>query len=225
MNKPREFRPGDHAAVLSEPFSPLPPRDLLTGAVKSGGGEFVARLAGLLDRPDFPGRAEFARLRPAMRFLMVALAASIGLIVLATILAVAAVEMSAMSVPGWFSARASASTRSEIRPSTGFEAILQRPLFSRSRQAAVAAVGDAPPPPSPIVPTTLDQGITLKGVYINGAMAKAFLISTQNPLGIWVEVNEEIAGWRVVAIKPEQVLLNSQNEKLEVLLSAGGSAK
>jgi hypothetical protein len=56
-------------------------------------------------------------------------------------------------------------------------------------------------------------------------MAKAFLISTQNPLGIWVEVNEEIAGWRVVAIKPEQVQLNSQNEKLEVLLSAGGSAK
>jgi len=38
-------------------------------------------------------------------------------------------------------------------------------------------------------------------------------------------VDEEIAGWRVVAIKPEQVLLDSQNEKLEVLLGVGSSAK
>ena len=223
MSEQREFRPGDHAAVLTEPFSPLRPRKLLTGVVKSGGGEFVSRLAGLLDRPDFPGRAEFARLRPGMRFLMIALATWIGLIVLATVFAVAAVEMSTISVPGWLSARASASTRNEIRPSAGFEAILQRPLFSRSRQAAAVAVGDAPP--SPVLPTTLDQGIALKGVYINGAIAKAFLISTQNPLGVWVQVDEEIAGWRVVAVKPEQVLLDSHNEKLEVLLGVGSSAK
>lgn len=222
MSKQREFRPGDHTAVLIEPFSPLP-RKLLTGVVKSGGGEFVSRLAGLLDRPGFPDRAEFVRLRPAMRFLMIALAAWIGLTVLATVFAVAAVEMSTMSLPGWFSARASASTRNEIRPSAGFEAILQRPLFSRSRQAAAVVVGDAPS--SPVAMTTLDQGIALKGVYIDGAVAKAFLTSTQNPLGIWVQVDEEIAGWRVVAIKPEQVLLDSQNEKLEVLLGVGSSAK
>lgn len=217
MSKPRKIWQVDQSAVLTEPFSPLPPRPLLKG------GEFVSRLASLLDRPDFPGRAEFARLRPAMRFLMIVLTAWIGLIVLATIFAVAAVEMSTISVPGWFSARASASTRNEIRPSTGFDAILQRPLFSRSRQAAAIAVGDAPPSSVPI--TTLDQSVTLKGVYINGKVAKAFLISTQDPLGVWVQVDEEIAGWRVVAIKPEQVLLNSQSEKLEVLLGAGGSAK
>jgi hypothetical protein len=221
MSQPHEFRPGDHAAVLTEPFSPLQPRTLLAGGVKSRGGEFVSRL---LARPDFPDRAEFARLRPAMRVLMAALAASIGLIVLATILAVAAVEMSALSVPGWFSARASASTRHEIRPSAGFEAILQRPLFSRSRQAASAAV-ISDTPPSPVAVTTLDPGIMLKGVYINGAMAKAFLISAQDPLGVWVEVDEEIVGWRVVAIKPDQVLLNSHNEELKVWLGVGGNAK
>lgn len=222
MRKQREFRPGDHGALLAEPFSPLAPPELLTGSVKSRGREFVLRLAGLLERPDFPGRAEFARLRPAMRFLMIALSAWIGLIVLATVFAVMAVEMSTISVPGWLSARASASTRNEIRPSAGFEAILQRPLFSRSRQA-VAVVGDAPP--SPVVTTTPDQGITLKGVYINGAIAKAFLISAQNPLGMWVQVDEEIAGWRVVAVKPEQVLLDSHNEKLEVPLSVGSTAR
>ncbi len=222
MSKQREFWPGDHAAVLSEPFSPLQPRKLLTG-VKSGSGELVSRLASLLDRPDFPGRAEFAGLRPAMRFLMIALAAWIGLIVLATIFAVAAAEMSTISVPGWLSAPASASTRNEIRPSAGFEAILQRPLFSRSRRAATAVVAEPPPPPAAM--TTLDQGITLKGVYINGAMAKAFLISAQDPLGIWVQTDEEIAGWRVVAIGPEQVLLNSQSERLELFLGVGSNAK
>lgn len=219
----REIWPGDQGAVLTEPFSPLQPPELLTGVVKSGGGELVSRLAGLLDRPDFPGRAEFARLRPAMRFLMTALAAGIGLIVLVTVFAVAAVEMSTIRVPVWFSARASASTHSQIRPSAGFEAILQRPLFSRNRQAAAVAANDAPP--SPVVPATLDQGITLKGVYINGAIAKAFLISAQNPLGVWVQVDEEIAGWRVVAVKPEQVLLDLHNEKLEIPLSVGSTAR
>lgn len=224
MNKQPEFRPGGDGAVLSEPFSPLPPRALSSGVAKSGGGAFISWLAGLLQRPDLPARSEFVALRPATRFLMLVLAGWTGLVLLVTVIAVAAVEMSIVSVPGWFSARASASTRSEIRPSAGFESILQRPLFSRSRQAAVAAVvGDAPPLPA--VVTTLDQGITLKGVYINGAVAKAFLISAQNPLGVWVQVNEEIAGWRVVAVSPDQVQLDSHNEKLELPLSIGSSAK
>jgi hypothetical protein len=223
MSKQREIWPGDQGAVLTEPISPMPPGKLFMRAAKSEGREFSSRLAGLPERSDFPSRAEFARLRPPLRFLMIGLSVWIGLIVLATVLAVAAVEMSTISAPGWLSARASASTRNEIRPSAGFEAILQRPLFSRGRQPAAAAVSEAPP--SPVAMTTLDPGITLKGVYINGAMAKAFLISAQDPLGIWVEVNEEIVGWRVVAIKPEQVLLNSQNEKLEVWLGVGSNAK
>ena len=216
MSEPREFRPGNHGAVLSETFSPLPPRTMPKGA------EFFTRIAGLLGRPDLPGRAEFARLRPATRYLMIALSAAIGLTLLATVCAVAVVEISTISLPGWVSARASAATRSEIRPSAGFEAILQRPLFSRSRQAVfAAAVGEAPP--APVTPSTLDQGIILKGVYIDGSVAKAFLISAQNPLGIWVQVDEEIAGWRVAAVKPQQVLLDSHNEKLEVSLSVGSA--
>jgi len=223
MSKQPEFRPEDHGEVFTEPFSPLAPRKLLTRVMNSIGRGLVSRLAGLLGRPNLPGRSEFTTLRPAMRFLMIALSALIGLIGLATAFAVAAVEMSATSVPAWFSARASASPRNEIRPSAGFEAILQRPLFSRSRQAAAAAVVATPPPP--VAPTILDQGITLKGVYINGVTAKAFLISAQNPLGMWVQVDEEIAGWRVVAVRPEQVLLNAQNEKLEVSLYVGSGTK
>lgn len=202
---------------------PLAPQRLLTRIVNAPGRPFASWLAGLLGRPDFPAPAELARLRPATRFLIIALSAWIGLAGLATVLAVAAVEMSAMRLPAWLDARASASTRTEMRPAAAFENILQRPLFSRSRQAAAAPVEVSPPPPAP--PVTLDPGITLKGVFINGALAKAFLISAQNPLGVWAQVDEEIAGWRIVAIKPDQVLLDGQNEKLEISLNVSGVAK
>jgi hypothetical protein len=153
---------------------------------------------------------------------MVGLTVWIGLVGLATVIAVASVEMSTMSLPAWFGAQASASPSIEIRSAAGFENILQRPLFSRSRQAAAATVSTLPSLP---VPVTLDQNITLRGVFMNGALAKAFLTSAQNPLGVWVQANEEIAGWRVVAVKQDQVLLDAQNEKLVIPLTVNGRAK
>jgi hypothetical protein len=210
-----------HAETLTVPSFSWVPRLLLAHVVRAR--PVASRLAGLLGRQDFPGRAEFASLRPATRFLIIAMAAWIGLVGLANVLALAAVELSTMSAPAWFGARASSSPGSEVRPSARYESILQRPLFSRSRQAAAADAGVVPPPPAASAP--LDRGLTLKGVYINGTIAKAFLISAQNPLGVWVQVDEEIAGWRVVAVEPQQVLLNAQNERLEVALSAGSGTK
>jgi hypothetical protein len=145
----------------------------------------------------------------------------IGLVGFATVIAVASVEMSTMNLPGWLDARASASPSVETRSTAGFENILQRPLFSRSRQAASAKVPTMPPS----LPVRLDQNITLKGVFMNGALAKAFLTSAQNPVGVWVQANEEIAGWRVVAVKQDQVLLDAKNEKLVIPLAVNGGAK
>jgi hypothetical protein len=175
----------------------------------------------MLGRAELPSRWALDGLRPATRLLIVGLTAWIGLVGLVTVIAVASVAISTMSFPAWFGSRASASPSTEIRSAAGFENILLRPLFSRSRQAAVAPTVSA----SPSLPVTLDQGITLKGVFINGAMAKAFLTSAQNPVGVWVQVDEEIAGWRVVAVKPDQVLLDAQNEKLVIPLSINGGAK
>jgi hypothetical protein len=70
-------------------------------------------------------------------------------------------------------------------------------------------------PVTPALPV-LDQNIVLRGVYINGTSAKAFLTSTENPNGGWIAVNGEIAGWRLVEIKPEQILLEGQGQKLAV---------
>jgi len=71
----------------------------------------------------------------------------------------------------------------------------------------------------------LDQNIILKGVFMSGAVAKAFLISAQNPLGVWAQVNDEVAGWRVLAVKPGEVLLEAQNENLVIPLQINGTAK
>ena len=36
---------------------------------------------------------------------------------------------------------------------------------------------------------------------MSGPLAKAFLLSSQSPLGAWVQAGEEVAGWRVVAVQ------------------------
>jgi hypothetical protein len=199
---------------------PLATQRLFAHIVSSPRRSFASRVAMILGRAELPGRGELAGLRPATRFLIVGLTVWIGLVGLATVIAVASVEMSTMSLPAWFDARASASPSIEIRSAAGFENILQRPLFSRSRQAAAATVSTLPS-----LPVTLDQNITLRGVFMNGALAKAFLTSAQNPLGVWVQTNEEIAGWRVVAVQHDQVLLDAQNEKLVIPLTVNGRAK
>jgi hypothetical protein len=175
----------------------------------------------LLGRADLPSRSEFAELRPATRVLITGLAAWIGLVGAVTVIAVISVEMSAVSVPAWLSTRGPASNGGATRAAASFENIVQRPLFSRNRQVVVAPEPASAPPPA--LPTlTLDQGITLKGVFVNEGFAKAFLLTTQNPVGVWVQVNEEINGWRVAAVLPDQVVLEGQNQKLVVPLNVSG---
>ncbi|MDB5639691.1 MAG: hypothetical protein JWP51_4599 [Bradyrhizobium sp.] len=201
---------------------PLVTQRLLAHIVRSPRRSIVLWLAVMLGRAELPGRGELAGLRPGTRLLIVGLTAWIGLVGLVTVIAVASIEISAMSFPAWFGSRASASPSTEIRSAAGFENILLRPLFSRRRQIATPATVSAPQPP---LPAKLDQNITVKGVFISGALAKAFLTSAQNPLGVWVQVDGEVAGWRVVAVKPDQVLLDGQNEKLVIPLSVSGGTK
>jgi hypothetical protein len=186
---------------------------------------FTLRLAAMLGRAELPSREELTGLRPATRGLIVGLIAWIGLVGLVTTLAIVSVEMSAVSLPSWLDSRTSTSPGTTNRTAAAFDSIVQRPLFSRSRQLPVAMVASLPPPPSPPPVVAVDRGITLRGVFINGTQAKAFLISTQNPLGAWIQVGEEIAGWRIVAIEPDQVTLEGHNEKLVVPSSVRGPAR
>jgi type II secretory pathway component PulC len=182
--------------------------------------QFVSsRLAAMLGRAELPGRSELAALRPATRVLIISFAAVIGLAAVATFSAVISLELSTVTAPTWLGRSSPAAKASGARASAGFENILQRPLFSRNRQVFVAAEPVSAPPPTA---ATLDSGITLKGVFISDGVAKAFLMTSQNPVGVWVQVNEQIDGWRIAAVTPEQVVLEGQGEKLTVPLHASG---
>jgi hypothetical protein len=185
----------------------------------------TSRLAAMLGRAELPGRDDLAALRPASRVLLVGLAAWIAMVVVVTVIAVAWVGLSTMSLPAWFDPRGTASAAVKTRSHASFDNIVQRPLFSRARQVAVAAAVALPPSPPPRPSIALDRGIILKGVFINGAQAKAFLVSQQNPIGAWVRAGDNIAGWKVVSLKPDEVVLEGQNEKLAVSLSNKGPTK
>ena len=105
-------------------------------------------------------------------------------------------------------------------------AILQRPVFARTRQAAVAAIARPqappplpPPPPSPAL-TARDSDLRLRGVFMNAPMAKAFLISAQNPAGAWVKPQEVFGGWKLVAVRPSEIELESGGERRTIPLGA-----
>lgn len=181
----------------------------------------LPKLAALLGFKDVPGPAEYAQLRPATRLLLIGLSGWIVLVAAVTLVAVTSVEMSTISFPTWFSAGTVARVP-QARARVGYENIVQRPLFSRSRQAAMVAKAEAPAPPAPV---QLDQNFSLKGVFINGAKAKAFLTTSQQPLGTWVGRNEELGGWKVVSVKPDQVILDNQNQRLVIPLSINGGPK
>jgi hypothetical protein len=175
--------------------------------------------AALLGRTEFPGIGELAALRPATRVLIAGLSGWIILVILVSLVAVVSVEMSTISLPEWLGTPSS-SGAAAARPPASFDNIVRRPLFSRSRQGISQASVSMPVPPPP--PSTLDQDVTLRGVFMSGPLAKAFLLSSQSPLGAWVQAGEEVAGWRVVAVRRDQVLLEGQGQRLTVQLNVGG---
>ena len=181
----------------------------------------AARLAAMLGRTDLPSRSELEQLRPATRVLIAGLAGWIALVGVITVGAMISLELSTVTAPAWFGASGPAGKASDARTTAGYENIVQRPLFSRNRQVFVAPQAVAPPPPPSMV-ATLDPGMTLKGVFMNEGIAKAFLITAQHPLGTWVEVNGQIGGWRLAAVTPDHAVLEGQGEKLMLPLHASG---
>jgi hypothetical protein len=175
----------------------------------------------MLGRQELPQRSEFAQLRPGLRLLVIGLAGWVGLVAVVTIIGIVSVEISTMSGPAWLSDRASSAATADLGSRVGFENISQRPLFSRSRRAV--AVVQAQPAVIPSSPQQVrDQNLKLKGVFLNGEMAKAFVTSTESPFGSWVALNGEIGGWRVASVTSDQVVLNGNEEKLVIPLIFAG---
>lgn len=183
----------------------------------------VPQLGALLGRSEIPKLVEVMALRPTTRVLIAGLSGFIVVVALVSLAGIVCVEMSAMSLPDWLTTPSLVSRSAVARSPAGFENIVQHPLFSRSRQGAAPVVLASAPVSSPPRLSGLDQNVTLKGVFISGGLAKGFLVTSENPIGVWVGLNEEIAGWRVVTVQPDQVQLNGQGEKLVLSLNAGGA--
>ncbi|MCG2632370.1 hypothetical protein L6654_37790 [Bradyrhizobium sp. WYCCWR 13023] len=171
----------------------------------------------LLGRSGLPTLQELVGLRGPVRVLVAGLSIWIGLVGFVLIAAMVWVELSTISLPAWLRSTGVRGRNAESRVSQDFSNIMQRPLFLRSRQV-VEPPPEAPTSP-PITPAGPDMSIVLRGVFINGDVAKAFLISSSNPAGIWAQTNEEVAGWRVMEIQPGQVLLGGYGQHMAVQYS------
>lgn len=95
-------------------------------------------------------------------------------------------------------------------------AIAERPLFSVSRRPAPPPPAVAAPPPAP--PAPRDRQISLKGVYIDGTRAKAFVTSTEQPDGAWVSAGSRIGGWQVAAVSAGEVRFEAGGESFSAPL-------
>jgi hypothetical protein len=176
----------------------------------------------LLGRQDLPERSEFAQLRPALRLLIIALAGWVGLVTILTALAMSWLEPNITGRPELLGARTSSAAPFKTARSARFDNIVDHPLFSRTRKPATLVESVAgPSSPDRVI---RDHNITLKGVFIRGATIKAFVTSTQSPFGTWVALDDDVGGWRVAGVTPDQMVLNANDEKVIVPLSFGGSS-
>jgi len=168
---------------------------------------------------QIPSRRELKSVAPLRRGLLLGLAALTGLAIVAPIVAIVSLELAiaSQSALGGSGGRASVG---ENRSAGTYENILQRPLFSRNRQllavAAPPAIVDAP---APSARTGLDPSVALKGVFMNGDRAKAFLTSSDNPVGVWIALNEHWSGWRLSEVKPNEIVLEAEGERQTLQLT------
>jgi len=166
---------------------------------------------------QIPSRRELKSLAPLRRGLLVGLSVLTVLAAVGPILAIVSLEL-AIANQSASGGGNRASAGRESRSGGTYENILQRPLFSRSRQLLAVA---APPA---VVPSTstramLDPSVALRGVFINGEQAKAFLTFSENPVGFWIALNEQWLGWRLSEIKPNQIVLEADGERQTLQLT------
>jgi hypothetical protein len=95
-----------------------------------------------------------------------------------------------------------------------FNDIVERPLFSRSRRPFVL------PPPEVIAPApeisepvqvAAEPQLTLQGVYIQGQVRRALILSTESPAQ-WQGVGDDISGWNITEIGANGITLEAQGQ-------------
>lgn len=168
---------------------------------------------------QIPSRRELRSVAPLRRGLLLGLVVLTGLAVVTPIVGIVSTEL-AIASQSALGGGGRAPVGREHRGAGTYEDILQRPLFSRSRQllavAAPPAVVDAPAPSTRMM---LDPSVALRGVFMNGERAKAFLTSSENPVGVWIALNGQWSGWRLSEVKPNEIVLVADGERQTLQLT------
>jgi hypothetical protein len=100
--------------------------------------------------------------------------------------------------------------------------IALRPLFVRSRRPYERA---RPLPPRAVAPEVASFNtppvpidLLLKGVAFQPNMARAMIVSSAHPDGIWLEKNADIDGWKINRISRDSVILMRGAQAMELSL-------
>ncbi|MGW1420218.1 hypothetical protein ACWAT4_08890 [Bradyrhizobium manausense] len=166
-----------------------------------------------LVRSQIPSRRELKSVAPLKRGLLLGLAALTALAVITPIVAIVSLEL-AIASQSASGGGSRAPMGRESRGAGSYENILQRPLFSRNRQLlAVAAPPVVVDAPASSARAMLDPSVALRGVFMNGGRAKAFLTSSDHPVGVWIAMNEQWSGWRLSEVRPNEVVLEADGER------------
>lgn len=198
---------------MTELTSPSGQQQLAQGFRNSRNGLAPASIIKVL-RGQIPSARELQSVAPLRRTLLLGLVVLTALMAIAPLVAIVSLEIAvaSQSAPG---SRGGGTLAGREGQGVGsYESILQRPLFSRSRQAVALA---APQPivdtPAPLARAMLDPSVALRGVFMSGERAKAFLTSSDNPVGVWIGLNEQWSGWRLAEVKPNEIVLEAEGER------------
>ena len=96
----------------------------------------------------------------------------------------------------------------DMREEETYSVIIERPLFSPSRRPASAgAVASAP---------ASSAGLSLLGIVSGGGRKLALIRPEANAPAIKAQAGEEVAGWQLVSIAVQDVLLERQGGQLKL---------
>jgi hypothetical protein len=151
--------------------------------------------------------------------LLIALGADIGL--LGTIIAglVSAGAVSTEKVDWNLTLEGSVGSVASRRPIEAYRAILEHPVFFKSRAPFVHA--PKPPPQVSMVtpaPAVVDPGLVLGGVMIKRDVRKALVFSKAGVGGAWTNEGDEFMGWQIRSINETGARLEQRGRSIDLQL-------
>ncbi len=100
---------------------------------------------------------------------------------------------------------------------------LARPLFNANRrprttEAAIAKATEASAPPPPQA-TPPPAQLHLIGMMRNGSSKARALIRVENaPTAKWIDIGDEIAGWRLSEVNADHVVVEGSGQRVQLVL-------